>query len=318
MLNVIESTMMRVALISAMLGAPTTGLAQYVGEVAIVQSDDGTPNIRNGPSTEFQVTGVLQNDDSIAVRETSGNWARVNEAAGEGWVYTPRLAVPSVKVMHQIIADNPGVDVRNIRPIFEQFDGTEISFYDKGVNDLSALSGLVGLRKLTVSEGVPSDLLPFRYLDLPSLAQLDSLKVLILDEMEGGRIDNIGSLANLTGLKQLEIYFGDLTDIWPLAQMTGLESLTLHRAETRDITPLAALTGLRALDLGQNRVADLTPLAELTALEALSLSEMSTLRDLSPLANLTALRRLDVQVSYNVDISVLSHLTDLEILGAGN
>ena len=49
------------------IGAPTAGLAQYLGEVGIVQSDDGTLNIRSGASTDFQITGVLKNEDTIVV-----------------------------------------------------------------------------------------------------------------------------------------------------------------------------------------------------------------------------------------------------------
>lgn len=314
MWSLLQKLTVSAALFFAMTLVPTTSLAQYVGEVATVRSEDGSLNIRSGAATHFEVTGVLQNDDLVVVREISGNWVRVSEPAGTGWVYASKLAIPSVIVMNNIIADNPDALLEKIKRSFDLFDGTEIGFYDSGVTDLSALSGLVELRKLAVTELTPLDWLPGGYLDLSTLAHLDRLEVLTLDEMAMGSMTDIGPLAYLTGLKELQINFADLSTIAPLADITGLQHLSLHRVGAIDIAPLAALTGLKSLSLSQMGVSDVTPLAELTALERLYLNGLPELRDVSPLANLTGLRLLDVRGSFHVDRSSLLGLSNLEIV----
>ncbi len=294
------------AFLSLMMAAPLA--AQYVGEIAIVQSADGTLNIRSGTSTEYHIKGVLQNGDPVVILEKSGNWVRIVEDAGSGWVYAPMLQIPSVIVMNQLVADNPEARVAQIAIGFDQFDGAALNLYMPDVTDFSALAQLDGLKSLYIADYTADD--------LSSLGQLTSLEALVIDEVwfPGG---DYTFLSNLVALKELEIILAEFEDLSPLAELGALERLVLYRTQTHDIAPLAGLTNLVALDLSQNPLTDLTPLTQLTGLKTLELQEMTNLIDVSPLASMNGLTRLDLRGSYRVDIAPLQGHEGLEVVTHG-
>lgn len=172
-----------------------------------------------------------------------------------------------------------------------------------GLSDLSALSGLTGLRSLVLGRNSVADISP--------LAGLTGLKKLIIYE-DG--VADISPLAGLAGLQSLEIGGTRVRDISPLSRLANLESLELwQNRELQDISPLAGLAGLRSLRLLINRIADISPLAGLTGLEQLSLDD-NLVADLSPAAGLKKLSQLTLNLNRVRDVTPLGGLSRLSVL----
>lgn len=68
---------------------------------------------------------------------------------------------------------------------------------------------------------------------------------------------------------ELNLMFAGKLEIAPIAELTGLKRLNLGATAIADLTPLVELVGLRILNLNGATVTDLTPLVELDDLELL-------------------------------------------------
>ncbi|MCW1930878.1 leucine-rich repeat domain-containing protein [Pararhodobacter zhoushanensis] len=120
-------------------------------------------------------------------------------------------------------------------------------------------------------------------------------------------------IAELAGLRFLDLDYTHVSDLTPLSGLTGLTELYLTGTPVGDLTPLSGLTGLTVLSLEDTPVSELTPLSGLTKLSALRLSgtPVSDLTQLSGLTGLTELWLMGTQVS---DLTPLSDLTGLTAL----
>ena len=61
-------------------------------------------------------------------------------------------------------------------------------------------------------------------------------------------------MANLKGLKSLDLWRTPVSDLGPLANLQGLESLDLGSTQASDLGPLANLKALVSLDVRETRV----------------------------------------------------------------
>ena len=84
-----------------------------------------------------------------------------------------------------------------------------------------------------------------------------------------------------------------VTDLSAVAELHGLRRLNLSANAVERLEPLAALRGLRRLDLSDNAVADVWPLAGLVELEVLDLSG-NRIVDVSALGGLPRLKALEL------------------------
>ncbi len=124
------------------------------------------------------------------------------------------------------------------------------------------------------------------------------------------RSNDLTPLAQLSGLKTLNLFGVRINDLRPLAGLTRLETLDLRRTPIVDVRSLAGLSSLQILYLDDTKVRDLRPLAELSIRE-LQLSG-TPVSDVSPLARLTSLRGLDLASTQVRDVNPLAKLKRLQ------
>lgn len=157
----------------------------------------------------------------------------------------------------------------------------ELSLFDTGLTDLSALAARTNITGLT----------------LKNSEQLTS----------------VASLSQATHLKHLTLSGKALTDLSPLASLSGLESLSVTGTAIRSASFLSGMTGLRELTLTDNGELGTVPeLAGLTNLERLTLDSDELIASQDDLRPLTGLRALKLRVSKS--LGFLSPLTGLEEL----
>ena len=206
-----------------------------------------------------------------------------------------------------------------------------LTLWRSPATDLSPLSSLTGLRSLELDNydwyGLDYDFSPLssltslrhlkllnvRFSDLSPLSGLANLRWLKLDNNR--TISDLSPLSGLVGLKQLDLDGNDISDLSPLSGMVGLTRLSLWSNEIADLSPLSSLTGLTTLELQNNDISDLSPLSSLTGLTTLNLKDNDDISDVSPLSSLTSLRSLELSQNRSIsDLSPLSGLAGLEVL----
>lgn len=129
-----------------------------------------------------------------------------------------------------------------------------------GVSDLSPLSGLTDLEKLSVICAPVTDLAP-----LSGLTRLTELWI------ADSQVRGLSGLEDLTSLESLTVSSSLVSDIAALEELANLDSLTLSDNEIDDLSPLSGAAGLRNLKIENNSISDVSALAGLTNLETLSL-----------------------------------------------
>ncbi len=159
-----------------------------------------------------------------------------------------------------------------------------------GLLSVADIAGVIALR--AAESGVAS---------LGGLEHVAALRT--LDVNSNRAIADLGPLAGLTELRDVDLHFNRITDIRPLAGLTNIEQLNLAYNGVSDVRALASLTPLQWLDLVHNEVADLAPLLGLGALRTLRISE-------NPLDARSMTEHLPELVRRGVDIDIMSVAPD--------
>ena len=183
---------------------------------------------------------------------------------------------------------------------------SHLDLSDNDLADVSALSGLTGLRDLLLSGNALRDLSP-----LSELAELRSLT------LSNNGLTDVSALSGLSSLRQLWLDGNELESIRPLRRLRSLIYLHLGDNRIEDVSPLTWLGDLRRLWLPGNEVADVSALSGLWSLQRLDLSR-NRVWDVSPLAGLTDLSQLRLGWNLVENVSALSGhrgLTDGGTLG---
>ena len=174
-------------------------------------------------------------------------------------------------------------------------------------DDLSLLSGLTKLEKLSLRVNYITDVSP--------LENLTTLKEL---NLMGNGISDITPLGSLSDLVLLSVGKNAVTDLSPLSGLTNLQVLSINDNPMSDITPLAGMTNLRKLyiggSLGSGKLSDISALAGLINLEELVAIGHTEVTDITPLAGMTKLRRLSLADMDILDITPLAGMTDMRDL----
>lgn len=125
---------------------------------------------------------------------------------------------------------------------------TELNFLwllDTQIGDITPLSGLKQLTRMSLYSNQISDISP--------LSELTDLNLLRLDD---NQIEDITPLSGLTKLDVLGLSGNRISDITPLSELTDLTCLELESNLIEDITPLMGLTNLTELTLTGNQIGD--------------------------------------------------------------
>lgn len=153
----------------------------------------------------------------------------------------------------------------------------------KLIDSLKPLAELSSLKALVVDASKDGDLTP--------LAKLSNLEVLWIDRTP---ILDLSPISHLTNLEGLYCNYTQISDLGPLANLPQLRTLYLNHTPVSDLAPLAKMPQLQTLSLIGTQVRDLTPLAGCQELQSLRLAE-TPVKDISPLLNLKNLQELDLR-----------------------
>ena len=148
---------------------------------------------------------------------------------------------------------------------------------------------------------------------IANLTGIESCGALRTLTLATSRIGDLGPLARLTNLMELDLRDNQVTSLQPLAGLTTLTQLGLSENLLTDLSPLSGLTNLTTLAFGNNRIADLGPLASLTHLDILYLNG-NQITDIQPLAGLTSLTNLLLSANQISDLTPIEGLTNLQNL----
>ncbi len=130
-------------------------------------------------------------------------------------------------------------------------------------------------------------------------------------------ITSLDGAENLTGLLLAELGGNSITDVGPLAGLSSMWGLGLFNNDVSDVTPLATLTGLTFLEMSGNQVADLSPLGGLVSMDFMGLCG-NAFSDISDLAALVNLRVLCIGANSLTDVGAVVGMTNLEELSLVN
>jgi len=194
-----------------------------------------------------------------------------------------------------------GRGIENLSGIEYCVNLTTLYLGGNAVADLRPLEALQNLEELDLCMDMyvpPEDDLTY----YGPVASLPNLKKLNLSDTS-----DLGFLAGLSSLTELDLIYTDVEDLTPLAGLTSLTSLSVYFGQVSDLSPIAGLDKLAFLLLSHNQIADLRPLSGLTRLESLIIHD-NEITDLSPLADCVSLRLLVVDNNRVAEVEALSHL----------
>ena len=194
---------------------------------------------------------------------------------------------------------------------------------DNFITDLTPLSGMTNLIKLTLANNPIGDYSPIEAL-YPNLQEKDFDLGQVFDVQVPLKPDNPDEPVTITdaGLEAIlrevtEIFDRpltrrDLSNIWKI-----IDNSDGRWAQVSDITPLKYCLNMDGLIIYGSRISDLSPLSGLTKMHVLNVSD-SLVEDLSPLGSLTQLVNLGLKGNRISDVSALQALTGLERLDLAN
>jgi internalin A len=190
----------------------------------------------------------------------------------------------------------------------------------KGIDDLTPVGSLEGLEDLKVSNAKMTTLAP-----LEKLVHLERLNL-----VNSSLLTDIGALAVLPNLKDLQFFANQVRDLGPVGAASQLRTLTIRNVSAPldplarlgsleqlevdakgDLWPLSTLTGLRSLSLWGGRVSEPAPLGKLVGLQSLDVSSahVSTVDFASTLRQLK-----NIDLDYDRDLKDLKPLRGLPAL----
>jgi len=178
--------------------------------------------------------------------------------------------------------------------------------------DLSPLTELPQLEDLEVG-GESIGFAVKVKIDAAPLATLKAIKRLSFHTHSMQRVRNIGHIAKLTTLEDLDISFQNVMDSSVVANLTKLRKLSIRSNPLKDLSGLALLTELEELDIGYVPAQDLRPLANLKKLRDLSADGVGA-RDITAIAGLTRLEKLNLGNNHISSLDALSGLSRLKAL----
>lgn len=200
-----------------------------------------------------------------------------------------------------------------------------------GISPQASLAPVAGVSSLTrfsfnTSEStLPTVTLPTGVTRLsiwaPSLTSLASLphapEVSSLLVNNTPALADLTGIANLPGLRTVDLPSAPYSDLTPLSGLSVLENLQAENARIHDLTPLASMTSLTSLDLSGNQITDLSALAGLSNLVKLNLAanRLNNLGALATLPKLTALNVSHNQLTTLGAAAGLAQLTSLDARG---
>ncbi|MCB9229332.1 MAG: leucine-rich repeat domain-containing protein [Deltaproteobacteria bacterium] len=179
------------------------------------------------------------------------------------------------------------MELRDLRPLTEFTQLTDLSLGGNSISDLSPLSELKNLISLNLGGQLGGNLIS----DLSPLKSLNKLETLIINRNQISDLTVFRDPA-LVGLKHLELARNQIEDLRPLEQLVNLEVLSLRSNKIRDISALEKLTKLRDLDLNNNKIISVLALIKLRQLHTLRI-RYNHLKDFAEYPGLRKIKQIE-------------------------
>lgn len=144
--------------------------------------------------------------------------------------------------------------------------------------------------------------------DLAGIKQATSIQE--LDLQSNQYIVNIDPLAQLLGLRKLNLNGTIVRDLSPLRNLTDLEFLSLTHTPVQDLSPLKYAAKLKVLDVSFTRASDISVLEKMTELSSVNL-QSAPVTDFSVLGKLPSLTQLNLEATKLLNTALLTDLKQL-------
>lgn len=158
----------------------------------------------------------------------------------------------------------------------EELEASAMQLPGVEIGDLSDISALAGLRRLT-----QVNLDHNRISDISALGDKPVLHDLLIDT---NQISDLGPLASSTGLKRIWLGSNRISTLAPLSGMHELAELRISGNDVASLEPLRGLP-LVTFEATRNQISDVEPLSGTSTLRSLYMSR-NRITDASPLAQL--------------------------------
>jgi len=172
-------------------------------------------------------------------------------------------------------------------------------------NDLSYEWQSIFIRKLNLIDSVSLD-------DVKRITAINEL-----DISNNIYIQTIEPLAQLPGLKSLDVSGTKISDLNPIRNLTELESLNASNTPVKDLSPLKYSSKLKALNINHTPVIDISVVEKMASLKSLDMRKSQVI-DFTPIGNLMELENLDLSATAIVDLTLLEDLTQLTELNVSH
>lgn len=173
------------------------------------------------------------------------------------------------------------------------------------------------------------------FFQLPfAIANLQQLKVLLLDEtnisslltlstlrklqtlkLDGCQIQSLDGLKDLPKLEILSINGGKVLNLTVLSRLFSLRTLTLAGSHIGDLSPISGLPHLESLDLSGSNISELNGVKNLPSLQDIDLSDtqLSSLYDLNPFPSLQGIILSETLIENLDGINQFPNLKELNL-----
>ena len=132
-------------------------------------------------------------------------------------------------------------------------------------------------------------------------------------DMAGKEVQDLGPIARMSALQNLNLNDNHLTDLSPLKSLTRVEILRLRHNSLQHLDSITHMTRLRELDAGYNILTHTDAFSHMPQITHLTLND-NRIIDIAPLSKLRRLEWLDLNRNELTDISLLGELRNLQLL----
>ncbi len=139
-----------------------------------------------------------------------------------------------------------------------------LNLYNNNLSDISAITGLIKLKRLYLKGNKLSK--------LPLIKNLQTLEKL---NLSNNQLVDISALQDLENLTELNLSFNQLSDISALKHLQKLVALDIssNQIDDHNTNSLRNITGLKRLDISFNQITEITDIQHLTQLNRLFLRD---------------------------------------------
>lgn len=197
-------------------------------------------------------------------------------------------------------------ELTDLSPLSSLKDLTKISFSGNVVTDLSPLSSLENLRNITAINNNIETLEP--------IANLSNIEYICLD---GNKLTSIDEISNWTNL--IEISFANnLIELIPnLEQLQQLEKINLSNNKIKSLSGVSNVETLTNVEIDNNMLTTLDGIENFNNLQILSCSN-NQIVDITPITKLGNLENLNLNANQIEDINALENNTNLQFIYLDN